>query len=113
MSIDFKNEKDEFWDLDKLVPKKKPSLRPFATAPVVRDYTVSDDSAPMPAYKTENDERKLTFSNMKGTSDTEDVTYYPENTLIKSITVKKFKETYDFYDSFRRAALLYFECVGA
>ncbi len=108
-----KSERDDFWNIDKLVPKKTSKLSPFATRPAVRDYTVSEPEKRGPQNNVDNNEGKLTFSDMKGFSNSEDVTYYPENTLIKSITVKRYKEKYDFYDSFRRAALMYFECIGS
>ena len=111
MSIfDKKDEKDDFWDLDKLMPKKKSSrLSPFVTKPTITDFT-SGDSKPERAGDADDvrraEERKLTVT---PPSATVDKVYYPENTLIKSITVKKYKENYDFYDNFRKAALLYHE----
>ena len=113
---DRNDEKDDFWDLDKLVPKKKTSkLTPFITKPTVSDYSLAEEKTE--AQKTDEkdkraEERKLTDSTLKSYADTDDKVYYPENTLIKSITVKKYKEKYDFYDSFRKAAVLYFDCPG-
>lgn len=113
---DRNDEKDDFWDLDKLVPKKKTSkLTPFITKPTVSDYSLAEEKTE--AQKTDEkdkraEERKLTESTLKSYADTDDKVYYPENTLIKSITVKKYKEKYDFYDSFRKAAVLYFDCPG-
>lgn len=117
MSInDRYEEKDEFWDLDKLLPKKKSaSLSHFVTKPTVRDYSVSLPEDPRKDARRDKeraDERKLNIDSMRGFDDTPDRVYYPENTLIKSITVKKYKEKFDFYDSFRKAALLYFDCPG-
>ena len=114
--MDRKEEKDDFWDLDKLMPKKKgATLSPFVTKPTVRDYsadvpkTASDESV---KADTRAEDRKLNLDGMRGFADTEDRIYYPENTLIKSITVKKYREKYDFYDNFRKAALLYHDCPG-
>lgn len=110
------DEKDDFWDLDKLMPKKKSAtLSPFVTKPTVTDYSASVPRAQ--AESTANDikraeERKLTVTPPSLSKDTEDKVYYPENTLIKSITVRRYKQKYDFYDSFRKAAKLYFDCPG-
>ncbi len=114
MSLDGRNnnEKDDFWDIDKLVPKKKASLTGFATKPMTSEYTAAP---PTSASQSERapEERKLSLDTMRGYNETEDVTYKPENSLIKSITVKKYKNNYDFYDSFRKAAILYFDCPGS
>ena len=113
---DRKEEQDDFWDLDKLMPKKKSaSLSPFITKPTVKNYTadvpksVADDPI---EQDTRADERKLSFEGMSRIEETSDRIYYPENSLIKSITVKKYREKYDFYDSFRKAAILYHDCPG-
>ena len=113
---DRKEERDDFWDLDKLVPKKKSaSLSPFITKPTVKDYTAavpkSMANAPI-EQDTRADDRKLNFEGISRIEETSDRVYYPENSLIKSITVRKYKEKYDFYDSFRKAAILYHDCPG-
>ena len=107
------NEKDDFWDIDKLVPgKKTPKQSPFVTKPTVTDYSVGVPASETPSVAQSDkraEERKLTH--LTGTcSDTVDRVYYPEGTLIRSITVRKYKEKYDFYDSFRKAAILYYDC---
>ena len=129
MSFDDRNdEKDGFWDIEKLIPKKKtPTLSPFATKPAVTDYSPDppegeDEASTMPRPSGElqgsgeraksAEERKLNLEAMKREESAEERVYYPENTLIKSITVRKYKEKYDFYDSFRKAAILYFDCPG-
>jgi len=44
---------------------------------------------------------------------TDDETYVPEGYgLIRRVTVRRLRDRYDFYDNFRRAALLYFDCRG-
>lgn len=113
---DRKEEQDDFWDLDKLMPKKKSaSLSPFITKPTVKDYTAavpkSMANAPI-EQDTRADDRKLNFEGISRIEETSDRVYYPENSLIKSITVRKYKEKYDFYDSFRKAAILYHDCPG-
>ena len=107
-----KDEKDDFWDLEKLVPRKKTTLSPFATRPVVREHTVDTHTPESTGNSSRTDtERKLSLDSSAHRR-TEDITYYPENSLIKSVTVKKIIDKYDFYDSFRKAALLYYACPG-
>ena len=45
---------DDFWDISKLVPKKKPSAIPFSTKVKTVDYTVSGIDTPS------NENNKLT-----------------------------------------------------
>ena len=109
------NEKDGFWDIEKLIPKKKSAtLSPFATKPAVKDYTVELPASDKASSATQRnaEQQKLGLDSMRSAEYGEEKVYYPENTLIKSITVRKYKEKYDFYDSFRKAALLYFDCPG-
>lgn len=101
------NDRDDFWDIEKLVPRRTPSLSPFATRDAVTSY-----EAPVPkACNTEktprtDEDRSLNL----GVRDTEIESYTPSGMgLIKRVTVKRFIDKYDFYDSFRRSALLYFD----
>ena len=113
--MDRKEEKDDFWNLEKLIPRKKTSsLSPFSSKPTVKDYSVSApaDTSVTETEKNKAEDRKLNLDGMKSFEYGEEKVYYPENTLIKSITVKKYKEKYDFYESFRKAAILYFDCPG-
>ena len=113
MSLDSRNEeKDGFWDIEKLIPKKKtPTLSPFATKPAVRDYSVDVPEGKQEPATVARPLGELRLSGERAEFKDERV-YYPENTLVKSITVRRYKEKYDFYDSFRKAALLYFDCPG-
>ncbi len=95
-------EKDGFWDIDKLVPKKKSKLSPFAASVRATEYTVGGES------KTEASERKITLKPTEE-SESDGRTYYPESALIKRVTVKRRIDKYDFYDSFRKAAEVYYD----
>ncbi len=98
------NERDDFWDLDKIVPKKKPVPTTFATTQKTTVHKIDgkDDGR--------KDERKLSFDNMPSRSTSEEFTYYPESAgLIRSITIKRFVDKYDFYGNFRKAALIYYD----
>lgn len=114
--FDKNSERDDFWDLDKLMPKKKGAkLSPFVTKPTVADYSVSvpkTDIEDKADTEKRAEERKLTGVSAAVSAETDDRIYYPEESLIKSITVRRYKEKYDFYDSFRKAAILYHDCPG-
>ena len=114
--FDKSSERDDFWDLDKLMPKKKGArLSPFVTKPTVADYSVSvpkTETADKADDENRAKERKLTMVSAAVSAETDDKIYYPEESLIKSITVRRYKEKYDFYDSFRKAAILYHDCPG-
>lgn len=98
---------DEFWDLSRLVPRKKPSAARFATGPQTKELflgeketalTREDGILHLPANKGELCEES----------------YAPQgNPFITRVTVRRHTGGFDFYESFRRAALLYFEVKGA
>ena len=101
MSFDNKkSEKDDFWSLDRLIPKKKP-ISPFATRNVVTDFTADEDKKP----KRESLERRLTQDSFLAPEVTE---YRPNHPLIKSVKIKRRIDKYDFYGNFRKAAINYF-----
>lgn len=115
--MSFDKEKDDFWDIDKLVPKSKPNLSKFSTRQPTASYKAdapiteySDGSATAPTVPKE--ERKLDLSAYKGVSKGDAVVYEPKNSLIKRVTVKKYIDKYDFYDNFRKSALLYFDVTA-
>ncbi len=113
MAFKDKNEKDDFWDIDKLVPRKKSSLSPFASQDPVRDYTPHEpkaDTVVTPTSERTADERSLSFSDRGQKRVSESETYYPEgHSLIRTVTVHHFIDKYDFYDNFRKTALIYFD----
>lgn len=101
---------NDFWDVSKLVPRKKGTLSHFAssdpTRRIVIDSKEQDGQEPV-----EKAEFKLSLDVNRGVKAKEEFTYYPVgNGFIKSVTVTKFTDKYDFYDNFRKSALLYFDC---
>ena len=99
------DERDEFWDLAKLVPKKKENILPFSTKSQVAEYVIPGAGEEKNAENT-----KISFEKYKSDASFEERSYIPENyPLIKQVTVKKFNDKYDFYDSFRKAAEIYFD----
>ena len=124
---DFNNsdfdEKDDFWDIDKLLPKKRSSLSPFSSYSPVREVELSDVSSSTtdedgeskevneePSERTNRtaEDRKLSFVGGKGVKTSVDTSYEMHSgSLIKKVTVRQFIDRYDFYDNFRKAALIY------
>lgn len=96
---------DEYWDISKLVPKKnKPTVSQFSSKPKVVEIDIDGDAP--------KESAKLSFEQFKVAEDTvaESRVYVPGgNTLIKSVTIKPSIDRFDFYDTFRKAALIYFD----
>lgn len=103
MSFDRKD-MDDFWDISKLVPKKKPTLTPFVTKPRVSDVIISGEA------KEEKDtgdtsRTKLTFERSAETKES----YEYSESLVKCVTITRFVDKFDFYGNFRKAALVYYD----
>ena len=97
---------DDFWNIESLVPKKKKQTYPFATGP---HTTVVE----LDGEKPQDAKERTTLTELGGMRATEDDTYVPEGCgLIRRVTVRHLRDRYDFYENFRRAALLYFDCKG-
>ena len=100
------NDLDSFWDIDKLVPKKKTVSSSFSTSSGVKEYTVHYSDA-----QTEpSEEHKLTFSEMRTQSREEVTEYVPsEPSLIRRVRLKRYVDKFDFYGNFRKTALIYYD----
>ena len=100
---DNKDERDSFWDLSKLVPKKKEYIPPFKSVPSVSDFEISGE-------ENQSRETKLSFSKNEKQPLYEEKSYEPKYyQFIKKVSIKKLVDKYDFYDNFRKAANVYFE----
>ena len=106
------DERDRFWDLSDLIPKKKnPPLAPFSHAVTFSDVSENDG-------ETEDrvepiDGGTLTFPSLPELT-RESVSYVPErNRLLSRVTVTRFSGGYRFYEEFRRDALALAETPGA
>lgn len=98
---------DDFWDIESLMPKKKKRPASFATAPATTTVEVGGDAKLSATERT-------SLSMMRGMRETEDESYSPEGYgLINRVTIRRLRDRYDFYENFRRAALLYFDAKGA
>ena len=94
------NEKDDFWDLSRLVPRKKAGIAPFSTKEKTVGVSVVGDEE-----KT-NSENKLTVC---APAAAESVSRTVDKGFIKSVTITRLADKFDFYGNFRKAALLYFD----
>lgn len=97
---------DDFWDLSKLVPKRKP-INTFSAGIKTVEHTIADSTSDA----NDANERKLTFSEVKiEKNERADDSYEPKNTaFLKKITIKRTLDRFDFYGNFRKAALVYFD----
>lgn len=103
MSVN-ETEKDEFWDLDKIVPNKKPVMNGFATSIKTAEHEIPGEPDKNKA------QRRINYKEMPLTSRNEEFSFVPDNmSLIKRITIKRTADKYDFYGNFRKAALIYYE----
>ncbi len=96
---------DDFWDIEKLVPKKKNNISAFSSKIHVSDHNIDEN------IKSEGSEKRaLTLTYQKSFSETEESSYIPdEPSLIKKVTIRRDVDKYDFYENFRRAALIYYD----
>ena len=108
----FDNDRDDFWDVSKLVPKDRPKLNQFSSSPKVRDFAPDDDGITLGDKKTSPEDRKIDFSVYDRSTDSKDrepYSYSPEGSLVKTVTIKPSLDRFDFYDTFRKAALIYYD----
>lgn len=100
---------DDFWDLAPRTKKREePSMRPFATKSAVVE--VSDDTVAMGKSATD----EVPLSAFAGERSYEEREYEPKNNpLIRRVRIRHFNDRYDFYDGFRKSALLYYEVRGS
>ncbi len=102
-----RQDRDDFWDIDKLLPKKQSRLSPFATQSPLHEYR---DQTPPP--REDRLDGRLTVTSDSGAMTTE--TYVPQRqTLITRVTIRRYEGRYDFYDRFRKAAVLYYDVRAA
>ena len=105
------DERDRFWDLSDLVPKKKaPRLAPFSHE--VSFAEVKEENAAASDRIEPIDAGTLTFPTLPEQT-RESVSYVPErNRLVTNVTVTRFSGGYRFYEEFRRDALALADVSG-
>ncbi len=95
--------RDDFWDIAKLSPGVKKSQPRFKTEGDTVSFEIKGDE--------KSEECRITVLGRNATA--EESTYVPlSNPLIRKVTVRRFKGGYDFYESFRKAALLYYDVAA-
>ena len=95
------DKRDDFWDLSKLIPKKKQAAVPFSTKEKTVTLSIPGDD------DVKNNETKLTIP---APSYSEEPTYRVyDSGFIKKVTITRLVDKFDFYGNFRKAALLYFD----
>jgi hypothetical protein len=100
-----KSDKDDFWSVDKLIPSKMKTISPFST----KEKTVAHA---IPGNKGLKGDNKLSFDSYKPSDGigVSECSYHPENgALIKKVEIKPSYDKYDFFDTFRKAALIYYD----
>lgn len=126
--VGFSDLDSDFWDIARLVPKKREPLRQFSSSPKVKDFAAEHTDGEKYEIKisrlgAENSElvikaspedRKIDFSPYESKDGEkgkrEPYSYAPEgNSLIKRVTIKPSLDRFDFYDTFRKAALIYYD----
>ena len=97
---------DSFWDIEKLVPKKKITSSPFVTSSFVKEHTLLGTEA----ASVSRDEQKLTFGTMRQSGNEEITEYVPKGDgLIRRVRLKRYIDKFDFYGNFRKTALIYYD----
>lgn len=103
---DSNKSRDDFWDIDKLVPKKKSTLHPFRSSSQVTVHNIEGEGS----SETSAEQRRLTVLADASAPAVEENAYEPEyHSLIKRVSIKRSIDKFDFYGNFRKAALVYFD----
>lgn len=95
-------EKDDFWDVEKLLPKKKSILSPFSTKEKTVEFTI-------PGTEGKKDGNTNLTEALAVREENGSMTYTYSEGFIRSVTIKRFVDKYDFYGNFRKAALVYYD----
>lgn len=104
-----KDERDDFWNLEKLIPKRQ-AASPFKTRNAVYDFSEEGKVVENEVAKSESTRLTVPYKQ----EDAASFEYTPSNnSLIKRVRIIKRQDKYDFYESFRSAAKVNFDCRGA
>ena len=106
MAID-KDTRDDFWDIEKLLPKKRHSiLAPFSTKPKVKTVQIDSQSE---SNESDSSQRTVLTATKADDARSRTVKYKIDDGLIRAVSIIKMTDRYDFYGNFRKAALLYYD----
>lgn len=105
------NERDDFWDIDKLVPKKTTPLSTFSTKEKVVDVEIDSAEPETEGESESSDARKLTAPPppSQRPASKEERVYAPKSGLLKRVSIRHVPDKYDFHANFVKAAELYFD----
>ncbi len=98
-----RNEKDDFWDIQKLIPRTE---KPRYTKRTVPDVSAVEIISNAP--ETKNSESRLTFPQAvkaNAPAHTPIDTYTPTSPLINSVKIYKWNNNYNYYEDFKNDAV--------
>ena len=96
------SDRDDFWDLDKLLPKKHTKAAPFSTKEKTVEYTV-------PSSAPSADLCDLDLSLTRRGGECTETSYTLSGSFVRRVKISRFVDKYDFYGNFRKAALVYYD----
>lgn len=99
------SERDDFWDISKLIPKKKNTASPFSTKEKTVDYTVPGEVD----NNGDNTDNSTKLTALSAREEDGSVVHTYSGGFIRSVTITRFVDKYDFYGNFRKAALIYYD----
>ncbi len=104
-------DRDDFWDIDKLVPRKTAPLTTFSTKEKLVDVEIGLDESQMNDTAASGEERKLTAPPPSSSKQEakDELVYCPKSGLLKRVSVRHTPDKYDFHANFVKAAELYFD----
>ena len=103
-------DRDDFWDIDKLVPRKTTPLTTFSTKEKVVDVEISAPGQGSSDSTFSPDSRKLTTPPTASDKAARDeLVYTPKSGLLKRVSIRHTPDKYDFHANFVKAAELYFD----
>ncbi len=110
-------EKDSFWDLEKLLPKKRsytPAMRPFSTKEKVSEVRIPEKtnarSVSSGEARTPEEERKITILPDAVRGEESEESYRPQgHPFLRKVTIRRYADRFDFYDVFRKSALNFYD----
>ncbi len=104
------SQRDDFWDIQKLIPAKKNRLAPFSAGPTL--HTVQTTAPTGEATVGVDTEAHLRFT-AEPVRGEEVETYTPsDNPLLLRVTIRRKTGGYSFYEQFRRDATRFFSDSG-
>ena len=105
-------DKDAFWDLSALTPKRRNPAPSFSGKRELAEITVSEN----PPHKSSAKESEFSFQPIKKSDRTQNVclSYTPaDNKFIKKVVISEENEGYNFYGNFKKDAERYYNEAGA